>query len=159
MTLSSRIVCWLASARFLRALAMLCLFTLLLWRSVIWALQPGWWVGSFLGGGTGSALEEARRHFGPVLLVTWWIRESPEAWHGLDREEVLHGWGMAESTARLLLILGVLFVLLCALTLRHNWTGAQQVAAPNSRPPSPLPLSPETQMPDSLRAPSSGGGG
>jgi len=31
--------------------------------------------------------------------------------------------------------------------------------APNSRPRSPFPASPETQTPDSLRAPSSGGCG
>jgi hypothetical protein len=36
---------------------------------------------------------------------------------------------------------------------------AEQVAAPNSRPPSQLPTSPETQTPDSLRTPSSGGCG
>jgi len=32
-------------------------------------------------------------------------------------------------------------------------------AAPNSRPPSQLPASPETQTPDPLRAPHSGGCG
>lgn len=35
----------------------------------------------------------------------------------------------------------------------------EQGAAPNSRPPSPLPVSPEIQTPDSLRTPSSGGCG
>ena len=125
MTLASRIVRWLASARLLRALGMLCLLTLLLWRSVIWALQRGWWSGSFLGGGEGTALEEAKRHFGPVLLVRWWIRDPPEAWPPFDRAAMLHGWGVAESTARLLLIVAVLFAVLCALTLRHSWTAAQ----------------------------------
>lgn len=35
----------------------------------------------------------------------------------------------------------------------------EQIAPPNSRPPSPLPTSSEIQTPDSLRAPSSGGCG
>jgi hypothetical protein len=38
-------------------------------------------------------------------------------------------------------------------------TNTEPDAAPNSRPPSQLPTSPEAQAPDSLRAPSSGGCG
>ena len=126
---------WLASARFLRTLAMLGLLAVLLWRSIVWALQPGWWSGSYLGGVEDTTLEEARRHFGPILMTTWWIRDPPEAWQGLSREQVLQNWGSAETTARLLLILAVLFVLFSALALWRTWVSAQPLVGANRHEP------------------------
>ena len=56
--------------------------------------------------------------FGPVLLVKWVLQAPPGAVGG-DQWETLRVWGQMETPARLLLIIGVLWVVIsCALFFR-----------------------------------------
>jgi hypothetical protein len=73
----------------------------------------------------------------------------------------MHAIGVMQGTTG-----GFVLGLIAALVMSRELLGTEegevsgeQGAAPNSRPPSPLPASPQIQTPDSLRAPSSGGCG
>ena len=91
---------------------MIVVLSYVLWQVLLWALAPGFWAGSWIGGHGDSPLIEAKEHFGPILLVKWWIRE-PAGSIG-NKKDVLELWGKHESAARLLLIISVLWVVICA---------------------------------------------
>lgn len=91
--------------------------TWLLWQGILWAIAPGFWGGSWLHNENDTALKLANDMFGPVLLVKWWIQDPSGAWG--DQWAVLRQWGQFETAARLLLIIGVLWVVIsCALFFR-----------------------------------------
>jgi len=100
-------------------------------------------------------------------------------WHAIARERnygwPAQGWTSMEELARILIsqghrsfhvhgtvgLDGFIFAKRMVLKPRPSrWAlQAEPDAAPNSRPPSQFPTSPEVQSPDSLRTPSSGGCG
>ncbi len=81
-------------------------------QAIRWAMLPGFWMGSMLGGGD-TALETAQHHFGPILLVKHWISDPEGTWG--TQEEVLTQWGYHESAARLRLIIWSLCIGVCVL--------------------------------------------
>jgi hypothetical protein len=85
--------------------------TWLLWEGILWALAPGFWGGSWLHGENDAPLKLANDMFGPVLLVKLWIQEPLGV--GGDKWMVLQHWGPYETAARLLLIIGILWLVIC----------------------------------------------
>jgi hypothetical protein len=86
--------------------------------AIKWAVTPAYWTGSHLEDDSKTALESARRQFGPILLQTSWIRD-PDGTYG-TRSFVIQQWGYLETTARLILIIILMWVALCVLVIRSG---------------------------------------
>lgn len=95
----------------LRATLMVAGMSYALWKALLWALAPGFWGGSWMYSVGASPLTLARERFGPILLVKWWITD-PAGSNG-GNSYALDLWGQYESAARLILIIGTLWIVIC----------------------------------------------
>jgi hypothetical protein len=118
-----------------------------LWQIVRWALAPGFWGGSFLGNYQ-TPLEEAQAHFGPVLLVRWWIRDAPGTWG--SQGDTLQLWGQHESAARLILVIVILWLALGVQWFVRARRKTQPCTPPNGDPVAPFDNSSGVKEPPSV---------
>lgn len=120
---------WLGSP-WLRRSVTLAFLSYLLWQAVEWARAPGFYGHNGLSDPNATALALAQERYGPVLLIKWWIKDPPGSWG--DKDGVLQGWGYWESKARLELIVGILWVVICCLFLFPRIRGAKLDGGCNS---------------------------
>ena len=102
----------------LKPTVMVAALTCLLWQAIQWAILPGFWGGSWIHSESDNASKLANDMFGPVLLVKWWLQAPPGAVG--DKWETLRLWGHYETAARLLLIIGFLWVVICCVLIRQK---------------------------------------
>ena len=114
---------WLKNP-WIRPAAILAALTYLLWRAILWAIAPGFWGGSWLHNENDTALKLANDMFGPVLLVKWHLQAPPGVMG--DKWETLRQWGRHESAARLVLIVGILWIVICCMFLIPKMKRAKQ---------------------------------
>ncbi len=103
----------------LRRFLLLAVLTFLLWKSVVWAVAPALWGGSWLHSGEETAYELAQKMFGPVLLVRLWIND-PNMFTDVDPWDILEVWRPHETIARLALIIVVLWISICILVFSRR---------------------------------------
>lgn len=113
----------------LRASAVVLLLSYGLWLAVRWALMPGFAELGGLSGPDDTPLTLAKQRYGPILLVKWWITDPSGTWG--DKWLVLQQWGYFETSARLLLIVVVLWLTVCISFLFPRLMRAFQPKAPS----------------------------